>query len=97
MLKHIVAFSAKNPNNIAAIKAGLEMLGHIPGVENFSVRENMKLDKISVEMMAEEMDVVMYVEFASIEDLESFKQHQIYAKCIDVVRPLRDKRIVLDF
>ena len=93
MLKHIVAFSAKNSKDIDAIKQGLTMLGDIPGVKHFSVQENLKLDTISDDAM----DVVLYTEFESAEALEAFKQHEIYARCIDVVRPLRDKRIVLDF
>ena len=93
MIRHIVSFSAKDKKDISAIKDGLSMLGDIPGMQHFSVQENMKLDKISPETM----DVVLYAEFESVETLEAFKQHEIYAQCIDVVRPLRDKRIVLDF
>ena len=68
------------------------MLGTIPGVLQFTVTDNLKLDNLS-----KPMDVVFYAEFASESTLEAFKQHQTYQDCIDVVRPLRDERMVLDF
>lgn len=91
-IRHIVAFSALKENDIPKIKKGLEMLGNIPGVINFSVNDNLKLDKGS-----SEMDVVLYCEFVSQRALDDFKKHRIYDECIQVVRPLRDKRVVLDF
>ena len=90
-IRHVVAFSAKDAKDIPAIKEGLGVLGKIPGVLHFSVSDNLKLDQGSADM-----DVVLYAEFASTEALEAFKQHEIYAQCIQVVRPLRDQRVVLD-
>lgn len=91
-IRHIVAFSAKNPADIPAIKSGLAMLGDIPEAQNFSVSDNLKLDSLS-----DEYDAVLYAEFKSVDALETFKKHDLYQQCIDVVRPLRDKRLVLDF
>lgn len=91
-LKHIVMFSARDKKDIAKIKKGLEMLAGIPEALNLSVSENLGLDTIS-----EGMDVVLYAEFVSENALKTFKQHTLYEECIQVVRPLRDKRIAVDF
>lgn len=92
LIQHIVAFSARNKSDIPKIKDGLKMLGNIPGVINFRISDNKKLDNAS-----SEMDVVMSCEFVSETALADFKKHKIYDECIQVVRPLRDHRIVLDF
>lgn len=91
-IRHIVTFSAKVPGAVKEIMDGLNMLSGVPGVHNFSVSKNLKLDKGS-----HEMDVVLYAEFQNEEDLEAFKHHEIYEKCTEFVRPLRDKRVVVDF
>lgn len=90
-IRHIVAFSAK-PGAVKEVMDGLAMLANIPGVHNFSVSKNLKLDSGS-----HDMDVVLYAEFINEEDLESFKHHAIYEKCTQAVRPLRNQRMVLDF
>lgn len=93
MIKHLVLFSAKDKKDIRQIINYLEELGKIDGVHNFSVKENLKKDKIS----ENEIDIILYTEFENETDLEKYKQDEIYENCIKNVRPLRDKRIVVDF
>ena len=92
MIKHIVAFSAKNPDDVPTIQEALEKMGTIPTVRHWEVSRNAKRDSLS-----KEMDVVIYSEFDSWPDLEAFQAHPTYHRTIDVVRPLRDQRIVIDY
>ncbi len=92
MIKHIVLFSAKHSKDAGTIKAALEKMSQIPQVLSFSVSYNSKRDKYS-----KEMDVVLYSEFASWSDLDAYQSHPIYEETTEFVRPLRDKRIVVDY
>ena len=92
MIKHIVAFSAKNPDDVPTIQEALEKMGAIPTVRHWEVSRNAKRDSLS-----KDMDVVIYSEFDSWPDLEAFQAHPTYQRTIDVVRPLRDQRIVIDY
>ena len=92
MIKHIVAFSAKNPQDVPTIKEALEKMGSIPTVRHWEVSRNAKRDSLS-----KEMDVVIYSEFDSWPDLEAFQAHPTYQDTINIVRPLRDQRIVIDY
>ncbi|AMW34010.1 Dabb family protein [Haematospirillum jordaniae] len=92
MIRHVVLFSAKDPAYLPAIKEGLEILAGIPGAHNFEVCYNTKRDTLS-----REMDVVVYCEFDSLEDLDAYKQHPLYEESIRRVRPLRDQRVAADF
>ncbi len=91
MIRHIVLFSAKNPQDIPHIKAGLELLQDIPHVSLLEVKVNEKLD-----VLDNEFDVIVYGEFATAEDLALYKKHQLYQDAIVIVRPLRKKRIAVD-
>lgn len=92
MIKHIVAFSAKNPDDVPTIKDALEKMRSIPTVRHWEVSRNAKRDSLS-----KEIDVVIYSEFDSWSDLEAFQAHPTYQHTIDVVRPLRDQRVVVDY
>jgi hypothetical protein len=92
MIRHIVFFSAKNGQNIDAIKNGLEALANIPHARTFEVTLNRKHDPIS-----DVIDVVVYAEFADDEALEAYRSHPIYKDTIKVVRPLRELRFSADF
>lgn len=91
MIRHIVFFSAKNKADIAAIKVELAMLARIPEPLTFEVSENLKQDGI-----ANEIDVVVYAEFADEAALTRYKNHPIYQECISIVRPLRELRFAAD-
>jgi quinol monooxygenase YgiN len=92
MIRHIVFFSAKNGQDIDAIKNGLEALANIPHAQTFEVSLNRKHDPIS-----DVIDVVVYAEFADDEALEAYRSHPIYKDTIKVVRPLRELRFSADF
>lgn len=91
-IRHVVLFSSKEPENIGPIIDGLKMLGTIPSVRHFEVKQNLYKDGIS-----NEIDVVVYAEFASQEDLAAYRAHPTYEHCIKIVRPLRGLRFAADF
>ena len=92
MIRHIVLFSAKQAQDAAAIKQALEAMGDIPGVRFLEVALNEKKDRLS-----QEIDVVLYSEFDSYEDLDAYQNHPRHLAAIDIVRPLRDQRVVVDY
>lgn len=91
MIRHIVFFSAKRPENVAAIAAGLRDLGHIPYSTLFEVSVNAKVDAIG-----NDVDVVVYAEFPDRDALDLYKRHPIYGETIAKVRPLRELRFSAD-
>ena len=91
MIRHIVFFSAASPDNLDAICEGLELLGTIPHTSHFEVTRNTKVDQIS-----NEIDVVVYGEFADETALAAYKAHPTYAEATRRVRPLREIRLSAD-
>ena len=92
MIRHIVFFTARDAGDIDAIVDGLELLGTIPHSQHFEVRRNGKLDQIG-----NDVDVVVYAEFADETALAAYKAHPIYAEATRLVRPLREMRLAADF
>lgn len=92
MIRHIVFFTAKSPENLDAICEGLALLGTIPHSTRFEVTRNSKVDQIS-----NEVDVVVYGEFADEAALAAYKAHPTYAEATRRVRPLREIRLSADF
>lgn len=92
MIRHVVFFSARHGNDIETIRKRLGALGSIPSAENFEVALNSKVDQIS-----NEIDVVVYAEFADQAALDAYKKHPIYAETTSVVRPMRELRFSADF
>ena len=93
MIRHIVFFSARDVADADRIADGLGMLGDIPHSLHFEVGRNLQSDPIA----GARVDVIVYAEFADEDALAAYKTHPIYARCIDVVRPLREMRIAADF
>ena len=93
MIRHIVFFSAKRPEDVDAIREGLMMLRDIPHSQHFEVGRNLQSDTIS----GPEIDVVVYAEFADEAALAAYKAHPTYEACIARVRPMREVRIAADF
>ncbi|HAW48066.1 Dabb family protein [Roseovarius sp. A46] len=93
MIRHIVFFSATNPEDVEHIREGLMMLADIPHSSHFEVGRNLQSDAIS----ADRVDLVVYAEFDNEEALAAYKAHPVYAACIARVRPLRELRIAADF
>lgn len=92
MIRHIVFFTAKDPQDVEKIASDLSMLGQIPHSLFFEVGINRKVDRLG-----SEVDVIVYGEFENEEKLEAYKEHPIYEECIRRVRPLREMRVAADF
>ncbi len=93
MIRHIVFFSAANPEDAERIRDGLMMLASIPHARHFEVGRNLQSDAIN----GTRVDLVVYAEFEDEAALAAYKAHPVYAECIALVRPLRDLRIAADF
>ena len=91
LIRHIVFFTAKRPEDLDTIEEGLRLLGTIPHSERFEVTRNSKIDQIS-----NEIDVVVYAEFADEAALARYKAHPTYAEATRRVRPLRELRFSAD-
>ena len=88
MIRHIVFFTAK-PENLDAVVEGLGLLAQIP---HFEVTRNDKVD-----LYGNEIDLVVYAEFADEAALAAYKAHPLYAEATRRVRPLRELRYAADF
>lgn len=91
MIRHIVFFSAKRPEDVAAIETGLRTLGEIPHSSRFEVARNSKVDPL-----CDAIDVVVYAEFADDVALAAYKAHPLYAETTRRVRPMRELRFSAD-
>jgi quinol monooxygenase YgiN len=88
MIRHIVFFSARDPADTDRIVEGLSLLKGIPNAEKLEIQKNTGTDRLS-----DEVDVVVYGEFADQAALDAYRAHPLYQQSIAVVRPLRDLRI----
>src|SRR3546814_12129780 len=66
-------------------------LGDIPHSNLFEVMRNTKTDALS-----DEIDLVVYAEFADAAALEAYKAHPIWADTTATVRPMRELRYSAD-
>lgn len=92
MLRHIVFFTAKDPAKRETILHALRRLGEIPHALAFEVVANAKVDP-----MGNEIDIVVYGEFADEVALAAYKAHPIYDETTRLVRPMRELRYSADF
>jgi hypothetical protein len=92
LIRHIVFFSAKRSEDVETVRAGLFRLAAIPYSSRFEVSLNSKVDPLS-----DEVDVVVYAEFADAAALAAYKADPIYAEATREVRPLRELRYSADF
>lgn len=93
MIRHIVFFTAKSPEHRETIFEGLSLLTGNPHAHLLEIGRNLKSDQLQGEMP----DFVVYGEFEDEAQLQAFKAHPLYERSIQIVRPLRDKRIAADF
>ncbi len=93
MIRHIVLFTAREKQHRQTILEGLSLLKNIPDCLHLEIGTNTRHDPVS-EISP---DFIVYGEFESDEQLAAFKRHELYQASIDIVRPLRDKRIAADF
>lgn len=91
MIRHIVFFSARRKEDVEAVRTGLLALGSIPHSSLFEVTLNTKVDPLS-----DEVDVVVYAEFADDAALAAYKAHPLYAQTTSKVKPLRELRYSAD-
>ena len=92
LIRHIVFFTAKDKADLGRIVEGLELLGQIPHSEQFEVVRNSKVD-----LYGNDVDVIVYAEFADEAALAAYKAHPDYQRSIDLVRPIRDMRMAADY
>jgi hypothetical protein len=93
MIRHIVFFSAKAPQDRETVYEGLKLLTSIPDCLHLEIGRNFQNDPIS----PEGPDFIVYGEFEDEAQLAAYKAHPLYAKSIAIVRPLRDMRVAADF
>ncbi|MBN9218624.1 MAG: Dabb family protein [Mesorhizobium sp.] len=91
MIRHIVFFSARRKEDVEAVRTGLQALGDIPHSSLFEVTFNTKVDPLG-----DEIDVVVYAEFADDAALAAYKAHPLYAQTTSKVKPLRELRYSAD-
>ena len=92
MIRHIVFFSARDPKDIAKVRAGLSLLTEIPYALRLEIGENVKTDQLGTDV-----DLVVYGEFENAEALAAYKAHPLYQRSIELVRPLREIRMAADY
>jgi hypothetical protein len=92
MIRHIVFFRARNREDVGRVLDGLSILKTIPHSSRLEVTLNGKVDQLG-----NDVDVVVYGEFADAAALAAYKAHPTYQASIDRVRPLRDLRMAADY
>jgi len=92
MIRHIVMFSSPNEADREVIYRGLSVLTQIEHAARLEVAYNEKIDQI-----ANDIDVIVYGEFNTIEDFRAYKAHPLYEESIRQVRHLRDVRVAADY
>jgi len=93
MIRHIVFFSAKRPEDRETIYEGLRLLTGIPESLHIEIGRNFNIDALS----PDGPDFVVYGEFEDETQLAAYKAHPLYQRSIEIVRPLRDMRVAADF
>lgn len=91
MIRHIVFFTLKDPREAQDVIDHLKRLGAIPGSTLFEVAQNRKAD-----LFGNEIDIVVYAEFPSIDHLHAYKKHPTYMDVTNIVRPRRELRFAAD-
>lgn len=92
MIRHIVMFSCKDPADRDTIRRGLSILTQIPQAALLEIALNEKIDQIG-----NDIDVIVYGEFATLDDFRAYKAHPLYQESIARVRHLRDVRVAADY
>ena len=91
MIRHFVFLSERRNEDVEAVRTGLQELGNIPHSSLFEVTLNTKVDPLS-----DEVDVVVYAEFADDAALAAYKAHPLYAQTTSKVKPMRELRYSAD-
>lgn len=91
MIRHIVYFSVRSAADRDRVFDGLRLLEANPHALHLEVGENLKVDGLG-----NDVDFVVYGEFADTAALEAFKAHPSYEASIAAVRPIRELRMAAD-
>jgi hypothetical protein len=92
MIRHIVLFTARDKEDARRIVEGLSLLTAIPHAQLLEITPNGKTDQLG-----NDIDVVVYGEFADAAALAAYKAHALYQESIRRVRPLRELRFAADY
>jgi quinol monooxygenase YgiN len=92
VIRHVVFFSVPIAADRQAVEDGLKLLEANPHALTLTVRANRKGD-----LWSNEVDFVVYGEFADEAALEAYRAHPTYAQSIEAVRAKRGLRIAADF
>ncbi|MBV1703807.1 MAG: Dabb family protein [Hyphomicrobiales bacterium] len=92
MIRHIVFFSARDPSDRDAVFEGLSLLVGAVQPDLIEVARNRKGDQLG-----NDVDFVVYAEFADEGALAAFKADPLYERSIRRVRPLRELRVAADY
>lgn len=91
MIKHIVAFKLKNPDDAAEMKAHLMTLaGVVDGLRTWEIG-------INIGSSSQPYEVVVYSEFDRMEDLESFRTHPKHSVVKKVIAPFVETSGTIDY
>jgi len=93
VIRHLVFFTARDPADLPVMRETFATLAAIPGVRGFEIGVNTRRD----ERTDDEPDLVVHAVLDDEAALSAYKAHPIYQASIDVVRPLRDVRIAVDY
>ena len=94
MIKHVVMWKFKNEASEAdklEMKRQLEALkGVVPSLVDIEIGMDVSSKEAS-------MDMVLYTEFKSLEDLAAYAGHPEHLKVVEFVKPLVCERAVVDY
>jgi hypothetical protein len=93
MIRHIVFFKCKTPQDREAVRHGLNLLTGIGDCRHIEIGVNRRLDALCEDAP----DFIVHGLFDSEAQLAAFKAHPLYQQAIAIVRPRRDMRIAADF
>ncbi len=92
MIRHVVLFTVPDPADRETVEAGLKLLQTNPHALRLEIRPNLKRD-----LWSNDIDFIVYGEFADEAALDAYKAHPTYAASIETVRPRRGLRMAADF
>lgn len=98
MIKHIVCWTLKEnadgctkKENLAKVKSALEALkGKIPVVRSLEIGLNF-------DSTPDAFDLSLYAEFNSKDDLKIYQEHPEHLAVVELLRRVRDKKVVVDY
>jgi quinol monooxygenase YgiN len=101
VIRHLVFFTARDPADLPTMRATLTTLATIPGVRGFEVGVNTRHDRIDAEDRSADggdgVDLVVHAVFDDEAALAAYTAHPTYQRSVEVVRPLRETRIAVDY